>query len=189
MKVEKNKIVTTTYKLYVGEEPDRELMEETTADSPLIFAYGVNMMLPRFEEELKGLSVGDKYNFTIPCAEAYGEYDEENFRDLPMSIFVGEDGVLDEQVIFKGNVVPLITSDGQHINAQVIEVKSDAVTMDFNHPLAGEDLHFEGEIVAIREATEADLAAMQGGCGCGCGDCDSDCGEHGSCGCGCGHCH
>lgn len=189
MKIEKNTIVTTTYKLYVGEGSERELMEETSVENPLMFAFGVNMMLPKFEEHLEGLSVGDKYSFTIPCADAYGEYDEDNFRDLPMNIFVGEDGKLDEQIIFKGNVVPLITSDGQHINAQVVEVKSDAITMDFNHPLAGEDLHFEGEIIAIREATEADLAAMKGGCGCGCGDCgsDCDCGDHGDCG--CGHCH
>lgn len=190
MKIAKNTIVTTAYKLYVGEGEARELMEETTAETPLVFAFGVNMMLPRFEKELEGLAVGDKYHFTIPCEEAYGEYDEENFRDLPREIFVGEDGKLDEEIVFKGNIVPLITSDGQHINAQVVEVKADAVTMDFNHPLAGEDLTFEGEILAVREADESDLAALQGGCGCGCHDCSGDCdcdGSHDSCG--CGHCH
>ncbi len=191
MKIDKNTIVTTIYKLYVGEGSERELMEETTVETPLVFAYGVNMMLPEFERQLAGLTVGDKYSFTIACADAYGEYDEENFRDLPMEVFVGEDGKLDEKIVFKGNIVPLITSDGQHINAQVVEVKKDAVTMDFNHPLAGEDLRFEGEIIGIREATEADLAALQGGCGCGCHDCncddDCDCGEHD--GCHCGHCH
>lgn len=187
MKIEKNTIVTTKYKLFVGQE--EELMEETSAEQPLIFAFGINMMLPEFEKQLAGLQAGDKYDFTLASKDAYGDYDEENFKDLPREIFCGPDGKLDEEVVFKGNIVPLVTSDGQHINAQVVEVKADVVTMDFNHPLAGEDLHFVGEILDVRQATEADIEALLGG-GCGCGGCHSHCGDDDECGCGgCHGCH
>lgn len=197
MKITANKSVSAEYELYVdGEtEGELELMERATAEQPLSFIYGVGMMLPKFEENIFGLATGDKFDFTIENEDAYGPYEDENVLDLDRSIFE-IDGKLDEEVVFEGNVVPLMDNEGHRINAQVVEVTDTHVKVDLNHPLAGETLHFKGSILEVREASEKELAALQGGggCGCGSGGCgDEGCGcddgeEGGSCGSGCG-CH
>ena len=197
MKITANKSVSAEYELYVdGEtEGELELMERATAEQPLSFIYGVGMMLPKFEENIFGLATGDKFDFTNENEDAYGPYEDENVLDLDRSIFE-IDGKLDEEVVFEGNVVPLMDNEGHRINAQVVEVTDTHVKVDLNHPLAGENLHFKGSILEVREASEKELAALQGGggCGCGSGGCgDEGCGcddgeEGGSCGSGCG-CH
>jgi FKBP-type peptidyl-prolyl cis-trans isomerase SlyD len=79
-----------------------------------------------------------------------------------------------------GAIVPMNTVDGQIINAQIAEITKDHVTIDLNHPLAGENLHFVGKVLNIREVTEGELKALHhrgcGGCKGSCGDCNSDCG-------------
>ena len=197
MEITANKSVSAEYELYVdGEtEGELELMERATSEQPLSFIYGVGMMLPKFEENIFGLATGDKFDFTIENEDAYGPYEDENVLDLDRSIFE-IDGKLDEEVVFEGNVVPLMDNEGHRINAQVVEVTDTHVKVDLNHPLAGETLHFKGSILEVREASEKELAALQGGggCGCGSGGCgDEGCGcddgeEGGSCGSGCG-CH
>jgi FKBP-type peptidyl-prolyl cis-trans isomerase SlyD len=186
MKITANKSVSAEYELFVdGEnEGELELMERATAQQPLSFIYGVGMMLPKFEENIFGLSVGDNFDFTIANEDAYGPYEDENVIDLDRSIFE-IDGKLDTEVVFEGNVVPLMDSEGHRINAQVVTVTDTLVKVDLNHPLAGENLHFKGKVLEVREATEKELAALTGGgCGCGSGGCgDGGC-ESGSCGCG-----
>jgi len=185
MKITANKSVSAEYELYVdGEvEGELELMEKATEQQPLNFVYGVGMMLPKFEENLFGMQVGDKFDFVINCEEAYGEYDDDSVLDLDRSIFE-IDGKLDEEMIFEGNVVPLMDSEGNRVNAQIVSVSDSHVKVDLNHPLAGENLHFKGSVLEVREATEKELAAlMGGGCGSGCGCGDGGC-ESGSCGCG-----
>ena len=194
MKITANKSVSAEYELFVdGEtEGELELMEKATAEQPLNFIYGVGMMLPKFEENLFGMQVGDKFDFLINAEDGYGLYDDESVLDLDRSVFE-IDGKLDEEMIFEGNVVPLMDSDGNRINAQVVTVTDTHVKVDLNHPLAGENLHFKGSVLEVHEATEKELAALQGGgCGCGCGDScgDGSCEEKDmsdeSCGCGSG---
>lgn len=197
MKITANKSISAEYELFVDgdNEGELELMEKATAQQPLNFIYGAGMMLPKFEENLFGLSAGDKFDFVIPVDDAYGQYEDENVLDLDRSIFE-IDGKIDEKMIFAGNVVPLMDSEGNRLNAQVVEVNATHVKVDLNHPLAGENLHFKGSVLEVREATEKELSALMGGggCGCGSGGCGSDdcgCGpeeekEGGSCGSGCG---
>ncbi len=116
--------------------------------------------------------------------------------DLPKNMFEVE-GKFDQTVIFEGNVIPMMDNMGNRMNASVVEVKEEVVVLDFNHPLAGETLHFVGEVVEVRDATDEELTqiATEGGCGssCGCGsgcDCDdeNECEteEKSGCGSGCG---
>lgn len=192
MKITTNKYVAVTYDLNVGEGEDRELMEKATAEVPLKFIFGIGMMLPAFESALKGLEVGDTFNFTLKPSDAYGEYREDYVLDLEKKIFEVE-GKFDAERIKEGNTVPMMDSNGNRMNGSVLEVKEDIVVMDFNHPLAGETLHFSGEVLDVHEPTAeeiAELTSPHGGCGCGCDDCGGGCGEHehdGSCG--CGGCH
>jgi FKBP-type peptidyl-prolyl cis-trans isomerase SlyD len=195
MKITANKFVAVTYDLNVGEGEERELMEKATVEQPLKFIYGTGAMLPAFENALNGLEIGGKFDFSIEPAEAYGEYVEEHVLELPKNIFEVE-GKFDSEMIQEGNTVPMMDSNGNRMNGSVLEIKDDVVVMDFNHPLAGETLHFSGEVIDVHEPTAEEIAALSapaGGCGCG-GDCDSDC--EGGCGdqkeggsCGCGGCH
>ena len=112
--------------------------------------------------------------------------------DLPKNIFE-VDGKFDSEMIQEGNTVPMMDSNGNRMNGSVLEVRDDVVVMDFNHPLAGETLHFKGEVIDVHEPTAEEIAAMTapaGGCGCGCDSCGGGCGdhEHGD-GCGCSGCH
>lgn len=187
MKISTNKFVALSYDLNVGEGEERELMERATAETPLEFIYGTNSMLEAFEKNIEGLAEGDSFNFILSPEEAYGEYDDEHVVDLPRNIFE-QDGKLNEEVIFEGNTVPMMDTNGNRLNGSVVEVKDDVIVMDFNHPLAGETLNFEGKVLSVRESTPEEIAALfapQGGCGCGSGcGCGDD--EEGSCGCGSG---
>lgn len=192
MKISANKSVAVTYDLNVGEGEERELMEKATVEAPLKFIYGTGTMLPAFEKALVGLAVGDKFSFSLSPEDAYGEYNEDHVLDLPKSIFV-VDGKFDDETIKEGNTLPMMDSNGNRMNGSVLAVKEDVVVMDFNHPLAGETLHFTGDVIDVHEATAEEIAALTAGAGgCGCGDSECGCGdseEGDGCGCGCGSCH
>lgn len=191
METVENKYITLAYKLYTIENGEKEFTEEAPAEHPFQFISGLGLTLEAFENQVKDLKKGDKFDFTIKAEEAYGEYDDEHVIDLPKNIFEIE-GKFDSERVVEGAVIPLMTSEGQRINGSVVEVKEDVVVMDMNHPLAGCDLNFVGEITENRPATNDELAEMarmmSGGCGggCSCGDCGGDCGDHG---CGDGCCH
>jgi FKBP-type peptidyl-prolyl cis-trans isomerase SlyD len=187
MKIAEKKIVSVTYDLYVDSDSGKpELMESATKDAPLTFCFGIGMMLPKFEEHLLGKKVGDKFDFVIKSEDAYGNYEDEGVMDLPKSIFE-VDGKFDNEMVVVDQIVPLMDSEGNRLNAMVVSIGEDTVKVDLNHPLAGEDLHFKGEVIEVRDATEQELnmflnPGCGGGCGGGCSSTD-DCGEK-SCGCG-----
>lgn len=176
MSITANKFVVCTYELYVGGEEKPELMEKATAERPLEYIHGLNMMLPDFEKNLFGLSAGDKFDFVLTPEQAYGEYSEEHVIELPKNIFMNEEGVFDAEQVAVGKVVPMRTQDGQTVQGLVKDINDEIVKMDFNHPLAGETLHFKGEIVEEHDATEEEMSKFFGGGSCGSG-------------CGCGHEH
>ena len=191
METVENKYINVAYKLYAIENDTKDFTEEATAEHPFQFISGLGLTLDTFENQVKDLNAGDKFDFTIACADAYGEYDEEHVIDLPKHIFE-VDGKFDSKRVVAGNLIPLITSEGQQVNGVVVEVKEDIIVMDMNHPLAGCDLNFVGEVVENRPATNEELAEVArmmsgGGCCCGCDDCGDGCGSHGH---GCeGGCH
>lgn len=184
MKISTNNFVALSYDLHVGEGEERELMERATDETPLEFIFGTNSMLEAFEKNLEGLSEGDSFDFILTPDQAYGEYDDEHVVDLPRNIFE-VDGKLNEEVVFEGNTVPMMDSNGNRLNGSVVSVGDDVIKMDFNHPLAGETLNFTGKVLNVRESTPEEIAALfapqGGGCGCGCGGHEEE-GE----GCGCG---
>ena len=143
--IEKEKIVKVQYDLYVdGEKPGKEeLMERAPKEHPLVYCHGMGMMLPQFEANMEGKQAGEAFDFRIAARDAYGEYDDEAVLTLERSVFE-IDGRFDEERVFVGNVVPMTTVDGQIVNAQVSGINDTHVTIDLNHPLAGENLHFVG---------------------------------------------
>ena len=152
--IEKNKVVTLNYKL--TEAGKSEVIESTFEGKPLTFIYQTGSMLPKFEENLKELKQGDKFNFELKAADAYGEVIETAVTEIPKTAFA-QDGKVDESVIQLGKVLPMQDKDGNRFDGIIVEVNDDSIKMDFNHPLAGFDLNFDGEIAEVREATELEL--------------------------------
>lgn len=184
MKIEFHKVVRATYDLYIKDENGQdELMERATEETPLVWCQGEKMMLPAFEAAMEGKEAGDTFDFVLKAADAYGEYIPEGLQELPKTMFFNGDGEFDEERVYVGAIVPMNTMDGQIIKAQVCEVTDDKVTIDLNHPYAGEDLHFTGKILDIRDVTEGELKAMHHhGCGKCCGNhCGQDACSEGQC--------
>ncbi len=195
METVENKYIAVNYRLYALEEgEDQELVEETRDGQPFVFISGLGTTLEAFEDQIVPLAKGDKFEFTIPAHEGYGEYDNDHVLELPKNIFE-IDGKFDSERVVEGSVVPLMTSDGQRVNGTILHIGSENVSVDLNHPLAGADLIFEGEVVESRPATNEEIQEMVKmmsgeGCGCGCDSCGSGCGDQEcSDNCGCeGHC-
>jgi FKBP-type peptidyl-prolyl cis-trans isomerase SlyD len=141
--------------------------------------YGFGMMLEAFERNLKDLKVGDRFSFTLQPEEAYGLYYQENVAELPKRMFE-IDGKFDAERVKEGETLPMMDAQGRRLMGSVLEVKPEVVVLDFNHPLAGETLHFDGEVIDIHDTTPQELAAIQNGGGCGC---DHECDDNCSCGC------
>ena len=176
MTIAKDKMVSVTYELKLDGK-NGEVFEKAGKDSPLIFLYGSGTMLPAFESGLADKNINETFEISIAAVDAYGEVNEEAIVELPKHIFM-VDGKIDEELITPGNSVPMMSTSGQRMDGLVVSVDENTVQMDFNHPLAGEDLFFTGEVLEVRDATPEELSSIySSGCGCGSGGCGS-----GSCG-------
>ena len=152
MKVEKNKVVAVAYCLTV----EGKQIDKSPEGQPLEYIHGTHMMIAGFEKGLEGHESGDKFAIEVGPEEGYGTYNPGLRFDIPkQSFMVG--GVLREDLLKIGTVVPMFNQNGQVVQGTVAEVKDETVTMDFNHQLAGKNLHFEVEVVSVREATKKEL--------------------------------
>jgi len=194
MIAEKNNVVSIVYELR-NSSNEGEVVESLNNDNPLTFLFGTGGLLPKFEENLNGLTSGDGFEFMLRSEDAYGPVVENAIVHVPKSVFE-IDGKIDETLMKVGNMVPMMDAEGRRLNGKVIGVEAEAVQMDFNHPMAGNDLHFKGQVTEVRTATEEELSHghihAEGGCGCGSqdegcndGSCDDQGGKAQGCGCGC----
>ncbi len=152
MIVEKDKVISLAYELKVK----GRTRETVKADNPLQFLFGAGNLLPKFEENLNGLKPNDNFSFELKSDEAYGSVNEEAIVEVPMKAFE-VDGKIDQDLLKVGNHIPMLDQSGNRLNGLVVQIDTEFVTMDFNHPLAGDDLNFNGTIVEIREATSDEL--------------------------------
>ena len=185
------KYIAVAYKLYADIDDENQLVEEATENQPYQYISGMGMNLPAFENAIEGMGKDDSFDFTIPQAEAYGEYVDERVVELDKEIFK-VDGKIDPKYIYEDAIVPLMNEDGNRFMGRIVEIGDDNITVDLNHPLAGLDLHFVGKVVECRDANNAEIERMakilsgEGCGGCSGGNC-GDCGQEGGCG-GCGGC-
>lgn len=156
MKITKDTVVSLTYILSEN-DLQGNLIQEVTKDKPFVVLFGAGSLLPKFENELEGLKVGDSYGFSIESKEGYGEFNPNAILELDKEIFKVE-GEFDNEMLQVGNSIPMQNDQGQPLNGMIKEIKEDKVVMDFNHPLAGVNLYFTGEILDVREASEEELS-------------------------------
>lgn len=146
MPVTDDKVISIKYRLT---SDAGEVLDESQ-DEPLEYLHGHDNIVPGLEKALDGLDVGAKKKVTVQPEDAYGDYDD----DLQMTAELAEFG---DDVPEVGMVIELEDDDGEVVEALVTKIEKDLVHLDANDPLAGKTLHFEVEIVGIREATPDEL--------------------------------
>ncbi|MFP4664454.1 MAG: peptidylprolyl isomerase [Bacteroidales bacterium] len=135
---------------YTGSLSDGSVFDSSEGRDPLAFIMGVGMLIPGLEKSIAEKETGEKEKVVIAPAEAYGEIDEKAIQDVPKGQFP-EDLELKEGLQLQAQ-----TQQGP-IPVVVKEIKPETVVVDFNHPLAGQELTFDYEVVEKRPATEEDL--------------------------------
>lgn len=180
-----NKYVTVAYELYTDNDKGiHELVEKAPIEHPFQFISGLGIALDSFESKILALAEGEAFDFVLKVDEAYGPYEQDHVIELPKETFA-INGRFDKDMVYPGAVLPLVNADGMRFQGLVLELKDNTVIIDLNHPLAGKDLHFKGQVVTMRDATNEEIQALinHEGCNCG-GDCEGGC--EGGCG---GHHH
>lgn len=176
-----NKYVTVAYELYTDNDKGiHELVEKAPIEHPFQFISGLGIALDSFENKILALAEGETFDFVLKVDEAYGPYEQDHVIELPKETFA-INGRFDKDMVYPGAVLPLVNADGVRFQGLVLELKDNTVIIDLNHPLAGKDLHFKGQVVTMRDATNEEIQALinHEGCGCG-GDCEGGC--EGGCG-------
>jgi len=140
-------VVTMDYVLTVEDE----IWDSSEEEGPIQFLQGYGNIIPGLEQRIKGMEIGESREIIVPAAEGYGEFDMEQIVDVPISEFP------EEIPLESGVELEMKDTDGDTVFARVISVGKSRVKMDFNHPLAGRELHFKVTIVELREATPVEL--------------------------------
>jgi len=136
--VEDGKLISMMYTLTV----EGEVADSNAGGDPLQYVQGGGQILPKLEEQLAGLAVGDKKSVQLSAADGYGEITDEAYQEVPIDQIPEEARKVDAQLQSPDYPGPI----------RVKEVKEDVVILDFNHPLAGKELSFEVEIVGVEDA-------------------------------------
>lgn len=144
-KIQPGKYVELGYDLYEVTPAGENLVHQTDAQDPEKIIFGVTPgMIRPLEKAIEGLEAGGEFDVTVKAAEAFGPHDPDQVARLEKDVFA-VDGKFDSEMVKKGAVLPMMTSDGYRINGLVVDVTDDEVEMDFNHPLAGKDVRFKGD--------------------------------------------
>jgi len=155
MEVGKNKVVTLTYTLHLNDE-NGEVIQTVDEQKPFVHLFGVGTLLPAFEENMAGLKANDTFSFKLTAEDGYGNPSDEMIIELEKKIFE-IDGKIDEEMVSIGKTITMQDQNGNPLDGKVMAVKEESVIMDFNHPLAGENLYFTGTILDVREASEEEM--------------------------------
>jgi len=153
MQIEKNRVVSLTYSLTLQ---NGEVVDTATEDSPFVFIHGIGQTLPHFDSNLNNLKAGDAFEFLITAENAYGVSNEEFVVNIPRDVFSGPN--VPEDILQVGRMVPMQDQNGHPMNGMILGFNDQTVEIDFNHPLADEDLNFKGIIISVRDASEDELA-------------------------------
>jgi len=140
-------VVSMEYTLHV----DGELLDSSEGQGPLLFLAGYGNIVPGLESEMMGMKVGDSKEVVVQPEEGYGEFDNEAFMEVPRDQFPKDmELAVDTELTVRDD-------QGNAHYARVDGIEGNIVTLNFNHPLAGDELHFSVKVVALREPTDEEL--------------------------------
>jgi FKBP-type peptidyl-prolyl cis-trans isomerase SlyD len=163
---------------YTLRDPSGQVLDMSAGGEPICYLEGAGQIIDGLDEQLQGVPAGTKTRVLVPAAKAYGLRDPERIHKVSRALipFEGELTIGDRFQTEPDPGAPVVT---------IAAVDGDEVTLDANHPLAGIDLTFDVEILAVRAATEEELAHGhahgEGGHGHGEGDGGCGCGGGGQC--------
>lgn len=155
MNIQKDMVVSVSYQLH-EQGFEGPMVEKTTAENPLTFLFGSGSLLADFEDNLAGLATGDNFQFKIEAANGYGLVNPQAVVDLPMDTFV-VDGAVASDLLVVGKVIPMQDQHGRRLQGKIVAITDTTVKIDFNHPMAGKDLYFKGQVEQLRAATPSEL--------------------------------
>ena len=147
MQIENDKVVTINYTL----TDDAGTIIDQSQDSTFSYLHGAQNIIPGLEDALHGKQAEDKLQVTIEPEKAYGERDDSQIQAVPREMFP-EDVDIEAGMTFHAE-----SPDGAPVTVTVTEVSDATVTVDGNHPLAGQTLNFDVEVIGVREAGEQEL--------------------------------
>ncbi|KTG16409.1 MULTISPECIES: peptidylprolyl isomerase [unclassified Guyparkeria] len=147
MQVQNDHVVSIDYTL---KNDAGEVMDTSEQNGPLAYLHGHQNIIPGLEKALDDKSVGDSFTVSIEPADAYGERDERMIQTVPRSMFQGVDEI-EPGMRFQAQ------TEGGVTVVTIKEVNGDEITLDGNHELAGETLHFDVEVKDVRPASEEEI--------------------------------
>ncbi len=149
MTVQDGMVVSLDYNLRLD---NGELIDSSAQGEPLMFLQGAGQIIPGLERALYGMAVGDEKDVTVAPADGYGEMDPAGLQFFPASAFPPG------MELSVGMALQAQDNSGHVYTVYVEDVRQDGVVLNFNHPLAGETLHFQTRIAGLRPATDEELA-------------------------------
>jgi FKBP-type peptidyl-prolyl cis-trans isomerase SlyD len=136
---------------YVLQLDDGEVIDTSQDQEPLEYLQGRGQIIPGLEQAVYGMAVGEKKDVVVAPADGYGEHDPDAYEMVDRDVFPADLN------LEPGTGLRMRDDSGEPLVAYVEEVRPDGVVLDFNHPLAGETLHFNVQIAGLRSATSEEL--------------------------------
>ena len=140
-------VVSIEYTLKI----DNEVVDSSEGHGPLQFLAGHGNIVAGLESEMQGMKIGDSKNVVVAPADGYGEFDEKAFMDVPSNQFPAD------MKVEEGLELTVRDDSGEGRYARIESIEGETVRLNFNHPLAGDELHFDVKVVALREPTAEEL--------------------------------
>ena len=147
LKVADGQVIVMEYTLQV----DGEIIDTSAGHGPIEFIQGLGNIVPGLEKNLYGMAVGESKDVVVAAVDGYGEMDSQAYMEVPRDQFP-EDIPMET-----GTQIELHDESGQPMVARIDQVGDTTVRLDFNHPLAGKELHFAVKIAGLRPATDEEL--------------------------------
>lgn len=146
--ITKNAVVTLRYVL---QDPDGQVIDSSAESGPLTYLHGTGAIVPGLEDGLEGHVQGEHLHIAVPPERAYGFHDPDRVDTLPVSV-LDPSGAIEVGMMFESE------SENGIVVATVTAIEGQNAKLDANHPLAGVELHFDVDIVLVRDATEEEIA-------------------------------
>jgi len=140
-------VVSMEYTLKV----DGEVLDSSDGMGPLQFLAGFDNIVPGLEREMIGMKVGESKDVVVAPEDGYGEFEDEAFMEVPRADFPAD------MELEEGLELSVTDEEGKNQYARIESITDEKVRLDFNHPLAGAELHFNVKVVALRDPTKEEL--------------------------------
>jgi len=157
MKIEDDKVVTLTCELRENDK-NGKVIDSYPKEEPLKFLAGSLNIIQAFEDKIMGKSVNDSFDFVLEAEDAFGKYEEGNLIQIPYDSLL-EANTDKTQELQVGHPIRVVDENESEMTGEVTEINKEAnqVTVNFNHPYAGMAVHFSGQVLEIRDASESEV--------------------------------